>query len=94
MKPLEWLAEHIRRYYPGRAKKPRRQPAKPHVITQAECHQGADALPDMRCPYLKADGNCETFKCRHCKRIYPWCQGASDDRPDWCDDCWARNPPP
>ena len=92
MNPIKRLADHIQRYYRGRPKKPRRQPAKPHVITQAECHQGADALPEMRCPYLKADGSCETFTCARCKRDYPWCQGAADDQPDWCDDCRVHAP--
>ena len=30
------------------------------------------------------------YRCRTCLRFVPWCIGAADDRPDDCDDCWAR----
>jgi hypothetical protein len=33
----------------------------------------------------------ETFKCSECSRLMPWCRGASDDMPDACDECWAKN---
>lgn len=88
--PIQKLAEHIRNFYPWFVRKVRRRRRKPslHVVTQAECHQGADALPALRCPYLTKAGACETFRCSKCKQLYPWCQGADDNHPDRCDQCW------
>lgn len=31
---------------------------------------------------------CPKFKCSRCKKQRPWCHGASDERPSWCDTCW------
>jgi len=28
------------------------------------------------------------FKCAECKRNVCWCQGADDDYPELCSDCW------
>jgi hypothetical protein len=28
------------------------------------------------------------FRCAGCKQMKPWCLGASDDRPEYCDTCW------
>lgn len=30
-----------------------------------------------------------SYRCRGCRRRVPWCFGADDDAPDYCDDCWA-----
>lgn len=30
------------------------------------------------------------YMCPRCRRFFPWCQGAaSEDNPEFCDDCWA-----
>jgi len=29
------------------------------------------------------------FRCEGCGRLVPWSEGASDDMPEHCDDCWA-----
>lgn len=34
---------------------------------------------------------CPGFRCSKCKKTRPWCQGASDDQPDWCDLCWMKH---
>ncbi len=31
-----------------------------------------------------------TFRCARCKKTVGWCCGASDNRPDVCDACWAE----
>ena len=31
------------------------------------------------------------YTCCGCRRLVPWCFGADDDQPDWCDDCWAKS---
>jgi hypothetical protein len=31
----------------------------------------------------------ETFYCDMCLREVPWSEGADDDMPKSCDDCWA-----
>jgi len=36
------------------------------------------------------DGLGGPFLCPHCGRWVPEEQGAADDRPEACDDCWAR----
>jgi len=42
----------------------------------------------------KCEPSCETYFCEHPghsgPRAVPWCSGACDDHPDWCDECWAR----
>ncbi len=30
-----------------------------------------------------------TFRCAGCGRRVPWSEGAGDDMPEHCDDCWA-----
>jgi hypothetical protein len=88
--PMQWLAEHLRRFSLSCIQRRRNsKPEHPHVITQVECVQGEGALPAMRCPYLTEDGECNTFRCAKCQRTYPWCQGANDNHPDWCDHCWS-----
>jgi len=32
----------------------------------------------------------QTFTCDVCKRRVPWSQGAADDMPEACDDCWCK----
>jgi hypothetical protein len=34
---------------------------------------------------------CPSFLCTCCGNHRPWCVGASDDRSDWCDDCFAAD---
>lgn len=29
-----------------------------------------------------------TFRCTKCRRSRPWCVGAGDAHPGWCDGCW------
>jgi hypothetical protein len=29
------------------------------------------------------------YTCERCRKLFGWCYGASDDLPDYCDDCWA-----
>jgi hypothetical protein len=29
------------------------------------------------------------YVCAVCRRTVPWSNGADDDMPDACDDCWA-----
>lgn len=29
------------------------------------------------------------FECESCHRTVPYCRGADDKYPDFCDDCWA-----
>lgn len=60
----------------GKAAKP-----EPDVMTQKRCGQGSS------CPWAGANGKCNTFRCTRCERTYPWCQGADDDHPNWCDHC-------
>jgi len=62
------------------------------VMTQVRCKQGKDAPEERRCSYLRKNGKCRTFQCTRCKRSYPWCQGASDDHPNWCDHCTVAKP--
>lgn len=35
-----------------------------------------------------------TYQCKRCKRTCGWCNGAADNKPDECDDCWSRPEPP
>jgi len=49
---------------------------------------GIIGLPPLGC-YCKKCESGEIFECYRCHRLVPWCQGAADDFPDWCDDCWA-----
>ncbi len=40
-------------------------------------------------PVREADEG-QTFTCCVCKRSVPWSQGAADDMPEACDDCWCE----
>lgn len=31
------------------------------------------------------------YECDACQRMIPGCNGADDDEPDWCDDCWLED---
>ena len=50
-------------------------------------------LPPLLCYYPelpKFCSGCEPgmiFECLRCKRLMPWCRGASDALEDWCDEC-------
>jgi hypothetical protein len=33
--------------------------------------------------------HCETWVCWMCFRRVPWSNGAADDMPDLCDECWS-----
>lgn len=33
------------------------------------------------------------YRCRTCLRFRPACEGAADDLPDDCDECWAKAHP-
>lgn len=35
----------------------------------------------------RPDSTCGTFTCARCERLVPWCFGAADEYPEWCDDC-------
>ena len=35
----------------------------------------------------RVDSTCGTFICERCERCVPWCFGAADEYPEWCDDC-------
>lgn len=40
------------------------------------------------CDYRRDHGgDCPQYRCEHCHRWVPWCQGASDDYPETCDEC-------
>jgi hypothetical protein len=45
-------------------------------------------------PECCCDGFCadRTYECAGCFRDVPWCYGAHDDMPDYCDDCWDAVP--
>jgi hypothetical protein len=45
------------------------------------------------CPFVNKDKTCKKFRCSSCDILCPWCQGASDDQPEWCDFCWQRARP-
>lgn len=32
----------------------------------------------------------ETYVCAGCGKTRPWCDGAADDMPDHCDECWDK----
>lgn len=35
------------------------------------------------------------FRCARCQRLLcAWCEGAADDQPDLCNECWAKAPHP
>lgn len=40
-------------------------------------------------PYVTDRKPEETFKCAGCGKDKPWSQGASDDMPEHCDECWS-----
>lgn len=33
--------------------------------------------------------HCQTYVCPWCGRRRPWEDGAADDMPEACDDCWS-----
>lgn len=35
-------------------------------------------------------GKCRLYKCVGCNRWVPWSNGAADDMPNHCDDCWSK----
>lgn len=42
------------------------------------------------CDYMPSPLGPPVYLCPRCRRFFPWCQGAaSDDNPEFCDDCWA-----
>jgi hypothetical protein len=42
------------------------------------------------CNTFRGCGRHQMYKCKGCERVLPWSFGASDDMPDHCDDCWAK----
>ncbi len=62
----------------------------PVLMSTAGCPQGQLLLSiGARCPWNLPGGVCPQFRCDRCGQWVPWCQGASDDYPLWCDDCWS-----
>lgn len=55
---------------------------------------GVRAMPRPARPHqhLKRDPHCGYFRCPACRRVMPFCWGASDG-PE-CDECWARDHAP
>jgi hypothetical protein len=50
------------------------------------------AGPVAACPWCNCTARemCGRFyTCECCLARVPWCFGAADDQPGWCDDCWA-----
>lgn len=44
---------------------------------------------DVPCTCSDADRErCGIYVCTRCERTVPWCFGAADQYPEWCDDCW------
>lgn len=42
------------------------------------------------CDYTPSPLGPPVYMCPSCRRFFPWCHGAaSDDNPEFCDDCWA-----
>ena len=42
------------------------------------------------CDYTPSPLGPPVYLCPRCRRFFPWCQGAaSEDNPEFCDDCWA-----
>jgi len=39
-------------------------------------------------------GKSPTFLCMKCRSLRCWCQGADDDRPNWCNECRSKYGPP
>lgn len=56
-------------------------------------HRENAAKSAQACPHATSDtadcSSCETFVCASCSKRVDWELGACDNRPDWCDDCWA-----
>ena len=42
-----------------------------------------------RCALPADCARCERFVCHRCERAVSWEQGAADDAPGLCDECWA-----
>jgi hypothetical protein len=40
-------------------------------------------------PFLD-EGFVQVYRCSNCGELRPWCDGAHDNRPLWCDKCWAE----
>ncbi len=45
--------------------------------------------PGDACTSSNLCTSCPTYVCSKCNQLRPWCMGASDDKPEWCDNCWA-----
>ena len=55
----------------------------------AKGYRGADR-PLGVCDYVPSPLGPPVYMCPGCRRFWPWCQGAaSEDNPEFCDDCWA-----
>jgi hypothetical protein len=46
--------------------------------------------PRPRCKGSTKCKACRTFRCGYCRKRRPWCIGAGDAHPTWCDQCWRR----
>lgn len=43
-----------------------------------------------RHPLCKCKVRCvQRFRCEKCRGKYPWCFGMADEKPEYCDQCWA-----
>lgn len=53
--------------------------------------RNTDPPDDSQLASMQDDGlvTC-LYRCEGCDRLVPWSNGAADDMPDHCDDCWAQ----
>jgi hypothetical protein len=42
----------------------------------------------VACSSYSGCGRHRRYKCMGCKRVRPWSDGAADDMPNHCDECW------
>ena len=44
-------------------------------------------MPHVRCVEVYEREDCE-FLCPGCQELHCFCEGANDELPELCDDCW------
>ena len=65
------------------------------LLCSCQASNGSDrrrrwGFVDGICDYMPSPLGPPVYLCPRCRRFFPWCQGAaSEDNPEFCDDCWA-----
>lgn len=62
---------------------------KPRPNEIAEAREMCGLLSGSPCALPEDCMRCKMFVCARCERVLSWSNGAADDAPSLCDDCWC-----